>query len=148
MARGGHGEAKCLDCHPTHSDSPVATVQGVNPAAERCLACHDSKQGKAGAPHVSEYIHPAMMFTPGGERWEPLGALTLYGPNGKPVAADANGDLTCMTCHYTHGPDATHPADHLRRPGWQGVCSACHGDDALMVYKYFHDREKIGDLKQ
>lgn len=148
VARGGHGEATCLDCHPTHADAALATVAGVNPSAQRCLACHDSKQGKENVPHVADYTHPAMLFTPGGERWEPLGALTLFDRNGKPVAANADGDLSCLSCHYIHGPDATHPAENLRRPGWQGVCSACHGDDALMVYNFFHDREKIGNLKQ
>lgn len=143
FARGGHATAKCLDCHPTHKDAAVASVPNVNPSAERCLACHDAKVGKSGIKHVSDYLHPVPVFTPGGLRWEPLGTLPLYGPNGNPVPSNANGDLTCSTCHTTHGPDPTHPADHLRRPGWMGVCSACHGDDSLLVYKYFHDRAQL-----
>ncbi len=145
FARGGHGTAKCLDCHPAHRDFAVAAIPGMNPAAQRCLACHDEKLGKSGIKHVVDYTHPVPVFTLGGERWEPLGALPLYGANGKPVASGANGDLVCSTCHTTHGPDATHLSDHLRRPGWQGVCSACHGDASLLVYRYFHDRAKLQD---
>lgn len=148
FSRGGHGTAECLDCHPAHGDYPTAPIAGLNPAAQRCLACHDEKLGKAGVTRVAEYTHPVPVFTLGGERWEPLGALPLYGSNGKPVASGANGDLTCSTCHTTHGPDATHLSDHLRRPGWQGVCSACHGDASLLVYRYFHDREKLGETPQ
>jgi hypothetical protein len=54
--------------------------------------------------------------------------------------------MTCSTCHETHGPDADKPGDHLRRPGWEEVCAACHGDQGLVLYRYFHDPEARGRL--
>ncbi len=140
-ARGGHGTAECGDCHPAHDAPPQADVAGLNPAAQRCLACHGATVGLPGISHVEEYEHPKPIFTPGGPRWEPLRALPLYGPDGTPVEEGANGDLTCSTCHITHGPDPIHPSDGLRRPSWRGVCKACHGKEALLLYHYFHERE-------
>ena len=78
FARGGHGTAECLDCHPAHQDFEKAPLPGMNPAAQRCLACHDASVGKPGITHVADYEHPVPVFAPDGARWQPLGALPLW----------------------------------------------------------------------
>lgn len=145
--RGGHGDADCLDCHPAHDATPmavgVAEHRTVNPSSGACLGCHGRGE-TAGAPWIDEWEHPTPVFTPDGKRWQPLAGLPLYGPDGRPVAAGQSGELTCASCHETHGPDAEKAGDKLRRPGWKEVCSSCHGADALVYYRYFHrpDRRK------
>ncbi len=74
------------------------------------------------------------------ERWSALSGLRLFDATGQPAAANAGGTLTCASCHATHGP-APDGADHLRLPGWKAACSACHGPDALLLYRSFHRRE-------
>lgn len=138
-AHGGHGGADgptCVDCHPAHEPTPLAKGD-ANPASNRCLACHAQGAGAGTAPRVAAYEHPAPVFKPDGQRWEPLAGLTLYGPDGAPVSPGKNGALTCESCHVVHGPDGK--ADHLRRAdGWQQACSSCHGEEALVLYRYFH----------
>jgi predicted CXXCH cytochrome family protein len=145
-SRGGHGTAQCLDCHPMHQSKPMSTAQ-VNPASQRCLACHAPNATVARAPQVAAFQHPAPIFTPGGARWEPLAGLPLFGPDGKELPAGQNGDLSCQSCHLVHGPDEKVPGDNLRRPSWQPACTACHGDDALLLYRWFHRPDRRADIK-
>lgn len=134
---GGHGDATCLDCHPAHEAAPHASLAGVNPAAARCLACHAT--GSAGdAPEVASWEHPTPAFLPDGKRWQPDGRLPLFSASGEVQPATENGELLCQSCHVTHGPDAS-KGDNLRRDGWKEVCASCHGEDALVLYRYFHD---------
>ena len=108
-----------------------------------CLACHSSGSAQPEAvPRVEDYEHPEPVFLPGGGRWKPLAALPLFGPDGQQLAPGDNGQLACGSCHRTHGPDPEHPVSALRRPGWERSCSACHGDQALSLYLYFHDPER------
>lgn len=150
--RGGHGRAECLDCHPAHTPAPSLQTRLIppgsdfNPVDRRCLACHATGATLDG-PKVFAWGHPAPVFTPGGARWTPLAGLPLFAEDGSRLAAGENGGMTCSTCHETHGPDATKPGDNLRRPGWEEVCGSCHGDQALVLYRYFHDpsaRSRMG----
>lgn len=139
---GGHGETTCLDCHAAHGADPRWSGD-ENPASHPCLTCHATARGDA--PAIANYEHPTPMFLPDGSRWTPLAGLVLYGADGEPVAAGANGDLTCQSCHVVHGPDGT--ADKLRRAGgWQEACAACHGENGLVYYRYFHDPERRAAL--
>jgi len=146
FARGGHGTAQCRDCHPPHSPRPslpaslVPKGTQINPKSMQCLACH-APGTKSTARKVAALQHPAMVFLPDGTRWSPLGKLPLYDSGGNLMSAGRNGDLTCLSCHEIHGPDGKKPGDHLRRPDWQEACSACHGDDALVLYRFFHNPE-------
>ncbi|MCA9493564.1 MAG: hypothetical protein KC621_26715 [Myxococcales bacterium] len=141
---GGHGRATCLDCHPAHGRPPGWTGS-ENPASARCLACHAESRARPNTPMVSSYEHPSPQFLPDGSRWTPLGGLTLFAPDGSIAPNGTNGELTCQTCHVVHGPDGG--ADHLRRSGgWQEACASCHGDDALILYRDFHDPERRGSL--
>lgn len=146
-ARGGHGTATCLDCHPAHEAKTLhadATDHKLNPIARRCLACHaEDAPGDATVPRVEAFEHPVPMFLPDGPRWQPLGGIPLFDAAGLKVAATENGDLTCASCHLSHGPDINKPGDSLRRPGWNDTCAACHGDDALLYYRWFHYRERL-----
>lgn len=147
-ARGGHGRATCLDCHPAHeSKSLYAAKSGaepLNPVQQRCLACHaKDAPGDAKTPRVEDYRHPAPMFAPDGKRWAALASLPLYDKTGAVVPSTENGDLACASCHLSHGPDRGKPGDALRRAGWDQFCTACHADDALMYYRWFHYRERL-----
>ena len=146
-SQGGHGDADCLDCHPVHTESPYeqAITAGVSLQSSRCLACHSARSSQPDAvPRVEDYEHPEPVFLPGGGRWKPLGNLPLFGADGEQVAVGQNGDLACGTCHRTHGPDPENEITALRRPGWESPCSACHGDDALSLYLYFHEPGRRG----
>lgn len=147
-ARGGHGTATCIDCHPPHEARPVhadaTDGHHFNPIARRCLACHaEDATGSADTPRVESFEHPAPVFHPDGPRWKPLGTLPLFDATGHQVAPTENGDLTCASCHLSHGPDRNKPGDSLRRPGWEAVCSSCHGDEGLLYYRWFHYRERL-----
>lgn len=137
--RGGHGAADCLDCHPAHAEPSVP--KGQNPATARCLACHAAGQE---APNVVAYAHPAPVFTEGGPRWSALGGFPLYDAKGEAVTPGQSGEMSCQSCHLTHGPEG---GDHLRRPeGWKEACASCHGQDTLVLYRYFHDPARREDL--
>jgi len=142
-ARGGHGRADCIDCHPVHGSPPRATSVKANPISQRCLGCH-AASAKTGSdtPRVASFEHPAPVFLPDGERWKPLGNLPLFGPDGALVSSGANGALACATCHRVHGPDPVEDLSGLRRPGWREPCGACHGSDAMPFYLYFHEPER------
>ncbi|MFT7519660.1 MAG: putative CXXCH cytochrome family protein [Kiritimatiellia bacterium] len=139
-SRGGHGDQSCQDCHAPHA-SPPKTAFAANPRSAPCLACHGA--GGSAKPVVA-WEHKARLFGTSSVRWEPTKGLALYDKQGQPVASGDGGELACQTCHTVHGDHADKPGDSLRRPGWQGPCGACHGDEALMLYRWFHspDRRK------
>lgn len=135
----GHGKQDCLACHPMHGarPRPPASAAKANPASARCLGCHAEDASGKSEKRVDAWEHPAPVFLPDGRRWEPLGELPLFDDAGEPVAKGQNGDLTCSSCHRTHGAEEG-DVDHMRRPGWQKACAACHGADALPLYRWFH----------
>lgn len=140
--RGGHGTAECLDCHPAHDDAPLARDPQHNPQSWPCLTCHGEQSGRGSAARVVEFQHPTPVFEPDGTRWKPLGDLPLFGPDGAAQGAGLNGDMACTTCHRVHGPDPVSPKSKLKRPGWEKPCAACHGDNALPLYRYFHQPDR------
>jgi predicted CXXCH cytochrome family protein len=143
--RGGHGGTPCLACHPSHESPPRAQLAGVDPRSQTCLGCH-LPPGVDGASPVASWSHPELVFRPDGTRWTALAGVPLYGPSGELLPEGQNGDLACSSCHLTHGPDPVEPGDHLRRPGWKEVCTSCHGAEALVLYRWFHqpDRRSAG----
>ncbi len=143
--RGGHGGLECAACHPVHTESPPDPAYAdVNPRSARCLSCH--APGEAGARReVEAWDHPTPVFLPDGTRWTPLGHLPLFDAEGEALPPGENGDLTCSSCHLTHGPHDAQPADKLRRPGWREACASCHGQEALVLYRYFHQPARRGE---
>ncbi len=128
-AAGGHGRATCLDCHPAHTAGPADRP----PGPEQCLACH----GPSGAATLlATWTHPTPLFEDSAPGWPAAQGLTFYDDHGAPVAAGQPGALTCASCHTTHGPEGR---DHLRRDGWKPVCASCHGAEALLLYRGFHE---------
>lgn len=143
LAESGHGHATCLDCHPSHELPPEAdeNTLELNPVSRRCLGCHSENvhvDGMEDASRVADYEHPAPVFHPDGTRWWRLGSMNLFDAAGRQVEARENGDLTCATCHRTHGPDREHPGTRRRRPDMPVACASCHGKEALPYYLYFH----------
>jgi predicted CXXCH cytochrome family protein len=149
--RGGHGDAVCRDCHRVHEDQPMdgftmtatQTPDGtaLNPFSIRCLSCHlpSAQPGlEIDPPRVAHYQHPVDVFTPDGEGWTSLGGMPLYGPDGAQLPPGAQGEVSCGTCHLTHGPAASGKRPQMRRAEWKQTCPMCHGPNALQFYQYFH----------
>jgi predicted CXXCH cytochrome family protein len=134
-----HGSVACGECHPVHASPPLGGPGDANPSERTCLACH-GPAASGSAPRVAHWKHPDAVFQPDGSRWTPTGELPLYDAAGRVVARTQNGDLTCLSCHVAHPEDAG--GDHLRRGGWEGACGACHGADALPLYRWFHEPER------
>lgn len=144
--RGGHGTATCSDCHAAHRDTVFASGK-MNPASARCLACHGEGGSASKASKVVAYEHPAPAFLPDGSRWSPLGGMPLFAKDGTPMPNNENGDLTCQSCHMVHGPNAAGDPKLRRGGAWQKACASCHGDDALVLYQYFHQPERRKDVR-
>ncbi|MBW2258778.1 MAG: hypothetical protein JRI25_29930 [Deltaproteobacteria bacterium] len=149
-AWGAHSVVECLDCHPVHEAPALAAVGDPprNPASRFCLRCHEAGNATEGVPIVESYEHGGpLVFTPGGQRWTPLGDLTLFATDGTPVLAGENGELTCQSCHQAHSLSPPEESkDHLRRPEWRRACAACHDEDALILYRYFHKPDRLKRL--
>ncbi len=141
VERGGHGETTCVECHPVHTDYGYdhTTFPDENRRSWPCLDCH-TEDRNADAPQVAAWRHDAPIFRLETARWGPLGAMPLFDEHGQEVEPGESGELACATCHWTHGPDGA--VDSLRRKGWQAPCGSCHGDDALPLYRYFHQPER------
>ncbi len=139
--RGGHGATTCIECHPVHTAYGFdhTTFPEANRRSWACLDCHSGDRDED-APQVKDWQHPTPIFDLEGKRWFPLGALPLFDPDGKEVPEGDSGALACATCHWTHGPEAA--VDSLRRSGWEAPCSSCHGDDALPLYRYYHQPQR------
>ena len=141
---GGHGEAVCLDCHPVHHERPTGpeSKAALNPFSQRCLACHADDATDGDAPRQTALQHPDLVFEDDGPAWTTEGVLPLYGPGGNQLELGVNGDLSCGSCHLTHGPDPEQPGTARRRPGWQQDCQRCHGPTAIGYYLYFHQPQR------
>lgn len=141
-AHGGHGKATCLDCHNPHAAD--ARAKGASDAGSaRCLACHGPDSKDEAAKILSAWKHPAPNFLPSGERWKPLAGLTLFAPDGSAVPEGDNGELGCQSCHYVHsGPDK------LKKEGVRDTCRACHGEDTILLYQYYHQPKRRESAKE
>lgn len=164
LADGFENTDACQPCHSVHGDplkteprflwsreldaEPTASSPRFAPT-RHCVACH-REGGPVAPPAIA--THPAAdMFNP----FQPsdAGYLPLFNDNGE---IDPTGNITCKTCHLTHGHAATSPENarrfgalpprerrarqwHLRSFGPASVCTTCHGADALRRLMYFHD---------
>jgi predicted CXXCH cytochrome family protein len=164
VAAGFDHTQACQPCHSVHGDpanteprflwsrdldaEPTTTSPRFAPT-RHCVACH-RVDGPVAPPAIA--THPAAdMFNP--FQASDTGYLPLFGADG---TIDPSGNITCLTCHLTHGHATTTPQDakrfgelpprerrarqwHLRSFGPSSVCTTCHGSDALRRFMYFHD---------
>ncbi len=155
MEQGGF----CLACHGMHDGdgwrglvSPAGGRPGLSPAYSGCLGCHE-KGNAAGGTVVEVWEHPdELLLTTAKLPWDNSGELPLYDRQGSPTDDNQIGDITCLTCHNPHvwspkkgdqsGRGEGDTQTSFLRDGWEGFCSGCHGEEALQVYRYFHDPEQ------
>ncbi len=164
MKRGGF----CLACHGLHDGdgwrglvTPTGGTPGLSPTSSACLGCH--QRGNAAEGTVVEvWDHPEdLLLTTAKLPWDNTGELPLYDLAGNPTDDQQIGIITCLTCHDPHvwspkqggesGGGEGDTRTSFLRDGWEGFCSGCHGEEALQVYRYFHDpdqREQIREKHQ
>ncbi len=150
----------CAPCHQVHASpgterkflwSTRTFAQGKSDSERLCLGCH-SAAGGAKSPAV--FSHPATNLT------DVKTATTRPSP-----LLDQFGNinqLTCNTCHVSHGREIDRDADKgapaiatpltrerlvglktMLRPNVdREICAACHGIEGSRLYLYFHDPRK------
>ena len=165
MAQAGLDATACLPCHRAHGGSAEvaadllwprtmrdesALLPAVDGGGQRaasdvlCSSCHRTG-GAATLPPIAS--HPDVPIVAAGRAGS--SALPLFDADGRPSPV---GRITCRTCHLPHGrhgvveqDDSATPAERrqqrlqLRPFAAPNACTACHGDDGLRRYLYFHD---------
>ena len=160
MARGGF----CLACHGLHEGgnwrglvSPAGGTPGLDASTAACLGCHE-RGNAAGGTVVEVFEHPEdLLLTTAKLPWDNTGELPLYDDAGNNTRDNELGTITCLTCHNPHiwSPKKGDAGGHgdgdtqnsFLRDGWEGFCSGCHGEEALEVYRYFHDPERREEIQ-
>ena len=144
-ARDFEKRGTCGNCHSPHgSDRPVMWAREIGDGGllvdQLCRSCHDD------GPVPGE--HP-----PGVVAWSQdiRGSIFPDTPAVMPVF-DARGrqqpvgNIGCATCHNVHEETPAGRPEHLdglhlRMPELTyPVCSDCHGQDSLFLYKFFHSQ--------
>ncbi len=161
MSRGGF----CLACHSMHENggwrelvSPAGGTPGLDASTAACLGCHE-RGNPAGGTVVEVFEHPEeLLLTTAKLPWDNSAELPLYDAAGNPTDDNEIGAITCLTCHNPHvwspkkGDSSGHGEGDTQssflRAGWQGFCSGCHGEEALEVYRYFHDPERREQIQE
>lgn len=155
----------CLACHGMHD---AGDWQGWTPrlggpttasvADRACLGCHEKGNPAAGTV-VAVWDHPKeLLLTSAKVPWRNTGELPLYDDAGHPTDDKQIGQITCLTCHDPHvwspkrggqgGAGEGDTRTSFLRDDWQGFCSGCHGEEALAVYRYFHDPSYRREMAQ
>jgi hypothetical protein len=132
----------------TQHGTTQASEPGHHEAAVPCLVCH-----RPGGPAPSQEVatHPAVALANILQTTDP-GYMPLFNANGKP---DPVGQITCRTCHLSHGQTAllqaaaTNPSPspdeqrairaQLRPFVSPNLCTQCHGGEARQKFLFFHD---------
>ncbi|MBI5866454.1 MAG: hypothetical protein HZB38_18440 [Planctomycetes bacterium] len=167
LMRIGADVTSCRPCHAVHGSSDQAWGHMLSPrflpgmdhasvdSDAACTACHRAG-GPAPSPAASE--HPRAPI-PNALAPEAPGYLPVFDSAG---CENANGQVTCRTCHLSHGrlepsqlagQNETQPPGPLRamkpklRPFLPpNYCTQCHGSEARLRFLLFHDpirREKL-----
>lgn len=162
MAAHRMDSGACRPCHSVHGDATLVSADKLWPAEIRghgptlhndgktvqsddayCTGCHRTG-GAAPTPRIATHPNVKMLglvATGNG--------LPLFDAEGR---ADAQGLVTCRTCHTPHGHDdgeaLTANTDvsivsarrtQLRAFEPPNTCTNCHGTEALWRFLYFHD---------
>ena len=158
----GQSLRQCIDCHTTHYRLERAELVDVVPNVQ-CEQCHGPGLAHAEAAEADDLeaalasihrtntvqaeitlcgschrlpseIEPDRLqrYPPSLTRFQPVGLLQSR------CYLESPGDLTCTTCHDTHGPASDRTiADHVascrdcHQAGRDAVCSAGHADDCI-----------------
>ena len=165
MAARGFAAESCKPCHAMHAEPREAWGQMLSPrfleigakpvrapAGQEgrlpCLACHQ-EGGVAPVREVTE--HPAVSMV-NNIAPEAAGYMPLFGKDGQ---VEVNGQITCRTCHLSHGrPDLLKPreAQQTQSPEEQravrmqlrpfeapNICTECHGPSGRSKFLFFHN---------
>ena len=123
----------CLTCHDMHGEGGrPARPSGVNPASASCLACH--AEGKAAAYPGPGTHSSALLTTVSGLPFTPTGPSPYFNAAGKRTST--KGEITCETCHDTHGGAANFIS---QRQALLPYCAVCHGTETDTYFDRFHD---------
>ncbi len=155
----------CLACHGLHRRSgwqgwngPLGGKSTDSIATRACLGCHEPGNGRS-TTVVQAWEHPGdLLLTTAKVPWHNTGELPLYDAQGNPTDDSQIGDITCLTCHDAHvwspkrgGAGGSGLGDirtSFLREGWEGFCAGCHGEEALAVYRYFHDLNYRASMRE
>ena len=146
----------CAPCHRVHATPgmPRARLwaardwpEGAGESERLCLGCH-SAEGGAAVPAVASHPKTTMKDIKKATT-RPAAMLDHLG---------RINQITCSTCHATHGLDPALPAatgkpvrdrvviaglETLLRPRVdRELCAACHGIEGIRMYLYYHDPKK------
>ena len=158
----------CAPCHSAHSQvgtekkflwSAKVNEAGTTVEERMCLGCH-STGGGAVAPVIFRHPETAMKQVIAGA----APAAGGPGPATRPANVFPINELTCSTCHVSHGRDMGQAAapespavakarrsaikPMLRPDIDRTVCATCHGLDATRVYLYYHNPKKREQVKK
>ena len=148
----------CSGCHTPHNAQDVylwnTKVRKISDKVMNnlCLNCH-SKGGMAQDKSVEYYFHPSKnVKVISVDRPGRYGDWPIYDNSGKRVKV--GGAIVCETCHNPHvwsrwsdrGPgkpvEGNIRNSFLRNDTLKGsICVDCHGVEALLRYKLFHNPE-------
>ena len=165
LAAAGVAADACAPCHVTHAQPQqvearllwprdLAFQQTPRPpgstADNHCVPCH-RPDGPAPTPQVATHPPMAMIVVSAAAD---SGALPLFDEAGNTTV---NGQITCRTCHLSHGRALEGAATHenelsffmrrarrsqLRPFDPPNLCTGCHGFDGLRRFLYFHDPQR------
>jgi len=152
----------CGVCHLVHNSKNKIKLwaqefgQGTDVMARMCNSCH-SKSGSAKnkVPPISDHPQDKLVNLSGKIKSRE-NFLPLFDPiSAEPVTA---GNISCASCHNVHQWDPKQAAkgegvnlegnatnSFLRMDSPDLMCKDCHGFQALLKFKFFHDpvRRKI-----
>jgi predicted CXXCH cytochrome family protein len=145
----------CAPCHQVHTTDGMERkhlwaanvfAKGENESEKLCLSCHSSTGG-ASIPAISS--HPVTNL-------KDIRKATTR-PSSLVDQFGQVSQITCNTCHLSHGRHADAKIDLRASRGRAEVaslktmlrpnvdrefCAACHGIDGAKLYLYFHDPKK------
>jgi len=150
----------CGVCHLTHNGRSDIYLwargyaTGNNVMERICNSCH-SPEGSAKAKVPPVYLHPReklLKITEPHKKGHPGYFPLFQGNTGEHVTS---GNISCPSCHNVHrwnplsaakgngaNPEGDLSNSFLRPPAAFEVCKECHGKDAPLRKKYYHDPER------